>query len=168
MRLVDKESEWYDTQAEQKQNKNKQRIVKAWTVSLIIILCKISQTDITHTQLSYIPPTTTCRHFVQVVDQRWLCCTKNRSQHWENLRQDRLRFHHMPCSPVNYFMLLWFRFVQKGLFKILFKGKSEKSDDKVHQSGLSKRRPLSVRLASLYSAVLWPMCFAWTADSHSL
>ena len=28
MRLVDKESEWYDTQAEQKQNKNKQRIVK--------------------------------------------------------------------------------------------------------------------------------------------
>ena len=28
MRLVDKESEWHDTETEQKQNKNKQRIVK--------------------------------------------------------------------------------------------------------------------------------------------
>ena len=38
MRLADKESEWYDTQTEQKQSKNKQRIVKALTLSLIIIL----------------------------------------------------------------------------------------------------------------------------------
>ena len=29
MKLVDKESEWHDTQTEQKQSKNKQRIVKA-------------------------------------------------------------------------------------------------------------------------------------------
>ena len=34
----DKESEWHDTQIEQKQSKSKQRIVKAWAVSLIIIL----------------------------------------------------------------------------------------------------------------------------------
>ena len=30
--------EWHDTQTEQEQNKNKQRIAKAWTVSVIIIL----------------------------------------------------------------------------------------------------------------------------------
>ena len=29
MRLVDKESEWHDTQTEQKQSKNKQKIAKA-------------------------------------------------------------------------------------------------------------------------------------------
>ena len=38
MRLVDKECEWHDTQTELKQSKNKQRIVKAWIVNLIIIL----------------------------------------------------------------------------------------------------------------------------------
>ena len=38
MRLAGKASEWHDIQTEQKQNKNKQRIVKASTVSLIIIL----------------------------------------------------------------------------------------------------------------------------------
>ena len=93
-----------------------------------------------HTHLSCIPRTTTCRHFVQVlVNHRWPCHAKNRSQHWENSRLDRSRFRHMPRSPVDYFMLLWFSFVQKGLFKILFNCKSEKSDDKVHQSWLSKQ-----------------------------
>ena len=150
-------------------SKNKQRIAKAWTVSLIIILWQISQTDITYTQLSCIPPTTTCRHFVQVlVNHRWPCRAKNRSQHWEDSRLDRSRFRYMLRSPVDYFMLLWFRFVQKGLFIYFFKCKSEKSDDKVHQSRLSKRRPSSAQSALLYPAVLWPMCFARTAYSHSL
>ena len=149
--------------------KNKQRIAKAWNASLNIILWKISQTDITHTQLSCIPPTKTCRHFVQVlVNHRWLCHAKNRSQHWENSRLDCSRFRHMPRSPVNYFMLVWFSFVQKRLFKILFKCENKKSDDKVHQSRLSKRRPSSVQSALLYPAVLWPMCFARTAYNHSL
>ena len=122
-----------------------------------------------HTQLSGIPPSTTCWHFVQVlVNHRWPCHAKNRSQHWENWRLYGSRFRHMPCSPVNYFMLLWFRFVQKGLFKSLFKCKSVKSNDKVHQSGLSKQWPLSMQSVSLYSAVLWPMCFAQTTYSHSL
>ena len=48
----------------------------------------------------------------------------------------------------------WFRFVHKRLFKDLFKCKSEKSDDKVHQSQLLKPRPLSVQLAWLYYAGL--------------
>ena len=116
-----------------------------------------------HTQLSCIRPTSICRHFAQVfVNQRWPCRAKNRSQHWENSRLDHSRFRHMPCSPVDYFMLLWFRFVQKELFKILFKSKIEKFDDKVHQSWLLKRRPLSVQSATLYCAVLWAMCFSWT------
>ena len=43
------------------------------------------------------PPSTTCWHFVQVlVNHRWPSRAKNRSQHWENSRLDRLRFRHMP------------------------------------------------------------------------
>ena len=154
---------------------NKSKIKKILTNDWESLNCKFNDhslidfTDWRHAQLSCIPPTTARKHFVQVlVNHRWLCLAKNRSQHWENSRLDRSRFRHMPRSPVDYFMLLWFRFVQKGLFKILFKSKSEKSDDKVHQSRLSKRRPLSVQSASPYSAVLWPMCFARTADSRSL
>ena len=58
-----------------------------------------------------------------LVNHRWLCCDKSRSQHWENPRLDCSKFRHMPRLPVDYFILLWFRFIQKGLFKILFKTK---------------------------------------------
>ena len=99
---------------------------------------------------------------------------KNRSQHRENSRLDRSRFRHMPRSPVVHFMLLLIQVCAQRLFKILFKCKSEKSNDNEHQLPLSKWRTLSVQSASLYSVLdccdvtTGPMCFPRTAWSLTL
>ena len=101
----------------------------------------------THSWRAYRP-----LHLVQIlISHRWQCCAKNRLQHRENSRLSRSRFCHLPRSSVYQFTS---QLIQSCLQKVvyyLFKCKREKSDDKVHQSQLSKRWSLSVQAVLLYT-----------------
>ena len=103
-------------------------------------------------------PTTTCSESYQsplTVSMLKIDCNTGRTQDWpaQGFVTCLTRLSIILCYN-------WFRFVHKRLFKILFKCKSKKSDDKVHQSQLSKWRPLSVQSALLYTMLGCDPCLS--------
>ena len=97
---------------------------------------------------------------------------KNRLQHWENSRLDCLRFRHMPCSPVDYFMLLLIQiFSKNGCLKAFLNAQVKSLMLKCTSHGFQSDRHSQCswpKCTQGWDAVLWSMCFAWTAYSHSL